>query len=160
MDFEKRLERAIERGQRSAADKAQAASDLTVNERELKRLHTKYQMELSDHIEQCLKRLPDHFPGFQFASIVDDRGWGGAVHRDDLILGSGGRREKYFSHLEVIVRPFANVHILNLVGKGTIRNREIFNRSFYEQLHDVDLPGFNETIDRWVVEYAERFASA
>jgi hypothetical protein len=159
MDFDKRLERAVERGQRAAAAKTQARSEQTLSERELKRLHTRYQMELSDHIEQCLKTLPDHLPGFQFASVVDDRGWGATVSRDDLQLGPDRRRDKMFSRMELIVRPFADVHILNLVGKATIRNKEVFNRSYYEVLADADLAAFQQTIDRWVIEFAERYAA-
>jgi hypothetical protein len=159
MDFEKRLERAIERGHRAADAKAQSRAGETASEQELKRLHSRYQVELSEHIETCLRRLPDHFPGFQFASIVDDRGWGASVHRDDLHLGPGGRRDKLFSHFEMLIRPFADVHILNLVAKATIRNKEIFNRSQYEPLADADPATFRDTIDRWVLEFAERYAA-
>ena len=151
MDFEKRLERAIERGQLAANVKAQARANQTSNEQELKRLHSQFQVELSEHIENCLKRLPDHFPGFQFVTVLDERGWGATVSRDDLALGPGGRRDKFFSHFEMLIRPLADVGILNLVAKATIRNKEIFNRSFYEPLTEADLASFRETIDRWVI---------
>ena len=159
MDFDERLERAVQRGQRLAAAKAQAQSEQLMTERDLKRLHTQYQMELSDHIESCMNRLPDHFPGFEYCTVVDDRGWGGMVSRDDLQLGSGGRRDKVFSHFEMFIRPFADVHILNLVAKATIRNKEVFNRRFYEPLADVDLPAFRDTVHQWVLEFAERYAA-
>ena len=158
MDFEQRLERAIERGQRSADAKAQARADQTSSEQELKRLHAQYQVELSEHIENCLRKLPDHFPGFRFVTVVDERGWGATVSRDDLRLGHGGRRDKQFSHFEMFVRPFSDVHILNLVAKATIRNKEVFNRSQYEPLADADRASFRDTIDRWVLEFAERYA--
>ena len=61
--------------------------------------------------------------------------------------------------LEVLIRPFADVHILNLVAKATIRNEEIFNRSQYEPLADADVTSFRDTIDRWVLEFAERYAA-
>jgi hypothetical protein len=159
MDFEKRLERAIERGHRAAESKTQARAGAAASEQELTRLHSRSQVELSEHIETCLKRLPDHFPGFRFASVVDERGWGATVSRDDLKLGTGGRREKLFSHFEMLIRPFAPVHILNLVAKATIRNKEIFNRSHYQPLAEVDVDSFRETIDLWVLEFAERYAA-
>jgi hypothetical protein len=159
MNFEKRLERAIERGHRAADSQAQARAGKAASEQELKRQHSQHRVELSEHIEACLKRLPDHFPGFQFASVVDERGWGGTVSRDDLNLGPGGRRDKLFSHFEMLIRPFAPVQILNLVAKATIRNKEIFNRSHYQPLADVDIDSFRETIDLWVLEFAERYAA-
>jgi hypothetical protein len=159
MDFEKRLEKAIERGQRTADTKAQSRARQALSEQELKRLHTQYRLELSEHIENCLKRLPDHFPGFRFATVVSDRGWGASVSRDDLQLGPGGRRDKYFSHLEMLIRPFSSAHMLDLLAKGTIRNKEIFNRSHYEPLADADVAAFRETIDLWVLEFAERYAA-
>lgn len=159
MDFEKRLERAIERGHSAADAKARGRADQATSELELKRLHSKYQVDLSEHIENCLRRLPDHFPGFQFVTVVDERGWGASVSRDDLQLGPGGRRDKRFSHFEMLIRPFADVHILNLVAKATIRNKEIFNRSHYESLADADPAAFRDTIDRWVLEFAERYAA-
>jgi hypothetical protein len=160
MGFEKRLERAVERGQRAAEATAKARSEQTMSEREFKQLHSQYQVDLSDHIAACLKKLPDYLPGSQFASIVDERGWGGTISRDDLHIDPGGCRTKHFSHIELLVRPFADVHILNLVGKATIRNKEIFNRSFYELLTDVDLVAFRDTIERWVLEFAERYAAS
>ena len=60
-----------------------------MGEEELKRLHSQYRLELSDYIEKCLRKLPQYMPGFQFETVVSDRGWGGKVSRDDF---SGGLR--------------------------------------------------------------------
>ena len=49
--------------------------------------------------------------------------------------------------------------MLNVAAKGTIRNKEVYNRNHYELLGDVDLDSFLEIIDLWVLEYAERFAA-
>ena len=51
------------------------------------------------------------------------------------------------------------MHVLDLTAKGTIRNKEVFNRSFFEKLADVDLDKFRELIDVWVLEYAELYAA-
>ncbi len=51
------------------------------------------------------------------------------------------------------------MHVLDLAAKGTIRNKEVFNRNYFEKLQDVDLDKFTEMIDVWVVEYAELYAA-
>ncbi len=130
-----------------------------MSEKELRRLHTQYRLELCEHVEACLKKLPHHFPGFQFETVVSDRGWGAAVSRDDVELGSGRRRTNYYSRLEMLVRPASKYHVLDLAAKGTIRNKEVFNRNRYERLDDVDLTSFTELVDHWVLEYAELYAA-
>ncbi|MFP6657550.1 MAG: hypothetical protein VB853_05170, partial [Pirellulales bacterium] len=60
---------------------------------------------------------------------------------------------------EMVVRPFAAYHVLELTAKGTIRNREIYNRKHFQKLHEVDTDSFVEMIDQWVLEYAELYAA-
>ena len=158
MDFQQRLEKAIQRGQRAQDALAQEQAELAIGEEELKRLHSQYRLELSEHIEQAMRQLPQHFPGFRYETIVGQAGWGAAISRDNLSL-SGGKRENFFSRLEVVVRPFSAAHVLELAAKGTIRNREIFNRSQYQLLSHVDTASFREIADRWMLEYAELYAA-
>jgi hypothetical protein len=158
MDFQQRLEKAIQRGQSSHDADARARAERALGEEELKRLHTQYRLELSEHIEACLRQLPGHFPGFRYESVVGPSGWGAAVSRDDLSL-SAGRRENFFSRLEMTVRPFSTSHVLELAAKGTIRNKEIYNRSQYQLLSHVDIASFRDLVDRWVLEYAELYAA-
>ena len=87
MEFEQRLQRAIERGQRKGDARAQASAQEAESEEELKRLHSQYRLDLSEHIESCIRRLPDHFPGFRYETVVGDRGWGASVSRDDVGRG-------------------------------------------------------------------------
>jgi hypothetical protein len=159
MDFEKRLEKAIERGQRSGAARAEEAARQALNEDELKRLHTQYRLDLSEHIETCIKQLPDHFPGFRYETVMGDRGWGAAVSRDDLVLTHDGGRQSHYSRLEMAIRPYNTYHVLELSAKGTIRNKEVFARSHYQRLTEVDPSMFRELIDLWILEYAELYAS-
>jgi hypothetical protein len=159
MDFDKRLQKAIERGQRLGDARSRAAGKQALNEDELKRLHSQLRLELSEHIEQCLRQLPDHFPGFSFETIVSDRGWGGGVSRDDIHLSSDGHRENFFSRLEMTIRPFSSYHVLELAAKGTIRNKEVYNRSHYQRLTEVDPTSFRDMIDLWILEYAELYAA-
>src|SRR5689334_10401553 len=98
MDFQERLERAIQRGQRSSDAKAHARAEQATSEEEFRRLHSQYRLELSDHIEECLRALPRHFPGFRYETLVGDRGWGAAISRDDFSL-QDGKRTSLFSRL-------------------------------------------------------------
>lgn len=159
-DFEKRLARAIERGHRASDERARAEAAKALSEKELRGLHSQYRLELSEHIEQCLRRLPNHFPGFTFEPVVTDRGWGAAVSRDDVNLRSRGRRDNLFSRMELLIRPISDYFVLDLAAKATVRNKEIFARNHYQKLGEVDLESFTELIDLWVLEFAERYASA
>jgi hypothetical protein len=158
MDFKDRLERAIQRGQRSSDADARARAEQATSEEEFRRLHSQYRLELSEHIEQCLRELVRHFPGFRYETMVGDRGWGGAISRDDFSLVDG-RRANLFSRLELVVRPFTASHVLDLNAKGTIRNRELFSRAQYQRLSEVELPLLTDSVDRWVLEYAELYAA-
>lgn len=135
-----------------------AERDRVLNDKELQRLHAQYRLELCEHIERCLGQVAKEFPGFQLESIVDERGWGAAIHRDDLLLNSSARLNSY-SRLEMFIRPFSSAQILELTAKGTIQNRELFNRSQYHRLAETDLAPFMEMIDNWTLEFAEHFAA-
>ena len=158
-DFEKRLQRAIQRGEHRSNAKAREARAREIDENECKQLHTKYRLQLSEQIESCIRRLPEHFPGFQFETIYGERGWGAACGRDDFGSASDGTRTSYYSRLEMTVRPYSPLHVLDLAAKGTIRNKEVFNRNYFEKLSEVDPETFTELIDLWVLEYAEQYAA-
>lgn len=160
MEFEQRLQRAIDRGKRAADAHARAEAEKALNEQELRQLHTKYRLELSEHIEHCLRKLPDHFPGFELKSVVGDRGWGAAASRDDAAIASRGGRKNFFSRLEMTIRPLNKYYVLELVGKGTIRNKEVFNRTHFELLAEIDITSFTDLIDFWTLEFAELYAAS
>jgi hypothetical protein len=158
MKFEERLQKAIERGERRGLAEAEAARRQAMSEEELKQLHTQYRLHLSEHIERCLQILPLHFPGFRLETIYGERGWGGAVRRDDIRIVAGKRNDEY-SRLEITVRPLSSVMVVDLAGKGTIRNKEAFARNYFEKIEDVDPEKFEQLIDAWVLEYAEMYAA-
>ena len=158
MKFEKRLEKAIERGMRRGNAKVHEAEVQALSETELKRLHSGFRLQLSEHIENCVKCLPNHFPGFQLESVFGERGWGAACSRDDVGPARSGKRTNYYSRLEATVRPFSSLCVLELSAKGTIRDKEIFNRTHFEKLAEADLDNFKELIDLWVLEYVELYA--
>jgi len=157
-DFEKRLEKAIQRGQRASRARAEAEAEQALSEQELRRLHGQYRLQLTEHLEDVLKQLSDHLPGFRFGSVVSERGWGAAISRDDFARQPRGRATS-FSRLELSVRPLTELYVLELVAKGTVKNREVFNRSHYQQLADVDLATFTKLVDAWALEYAEIYAA-
>jgi hypothetical protein len=159
MEFEQRLKRAIQRGEqsRAASDLADRAKHLTAEE--LKTRYSSGRIEISEHIEICLRKLVDHFPGFNFSSIMGETGWGAKIVRDDLSLKPGRAQESQYSRLELVVTPRGSADILEVVAKGTIRNREVFHRRYFQRLVELDIQVFEEQIDAWVVEYAEQFAA-
>jgi hypothetical protein len=159
-DFEERLSKAIERGQTRSAAKALADRVRQLSVEELRQLHTRYRLKFSDHIEKCVRQLPHHFPGFHCETTFGERGWGVACSRDDLAAGADRRSTNVFSRLELAIRPFSSAHVVELAAKGTIRNKEIFNRTHFELIHEVDEDRFLNLIDAWVLEYAEQYAAA
>lgn len=159
MDFEKRLEKAIERGVQARNDEGRRRAEQAMGEEELKTLHTKCRLELSDHIENCLRKLADHFPGFDFQSLIGEDGWGAKISRDDLIPQRGSGVRSLYSRLEMVIRPFSSAHIVELSAKGTIRNKEVLSRNHFQFLADADSASFQELIDLWVLEYAEKFSA-
>ncbi len=158
MDFEQRLERAIQRGQRERMrrEDAKAAEKMSAEER--KTLYSQARLELSERIEQCCRRLADRFPGFQYESILNDEGWGARITRDDLDLNRPHGATNLYSRLQLVISPLGEAPIIELVGKATIRNKEFFHRRHFQQLDQLDLESFAEMIDLWVLEYAERYA--
>ena len=159
MEFEKRLARAVERGRHTRDERGREAAKRALSEQELRSLHAECRGELCEQIEECLGKLADHFPGFQYESIVSEDGWGARVIRDDIGLASGGGADNFYSRLEMLVEPFSDARIASILAKGTIRNREVYNRSRYQQLAEIDIDGLAAMIDQWVLEYAEKFAA-
>ncbi len=130
-----------------------------LTEEELRRMHSACRLQLSEYIEQRIRQLPNFFPGFRTETLFGERGWGAACSRDDLRLVDGKRRENDYSRLEITVRPYASMPVLDLAAKGTIRNKEVFNRTYFEKLEEVDLDNFVELINVWILEYAELYAA-
>jgi hypothetical protein len=159
MDFEKRLERAIERGQNTRHEQGRLAAEKALSEDDLRSLHTSCRLELSDHIENCLRQLADRFPGFQYESIVGEEGWGAKITRDDIARSPGRGFQSLYSRLQLVVSPFSDAHIVALTAKGTIRNKETVSRNHFQYLSQVDIESFRELIDLWILEYAEQYAA-
>jgi hypothetical protein len=159
MDFQQRLQKAIERGKRAGDEQARAERDRELNEKELQRLHTQYRLELGEYLERCLAQVADQFPGFQAEPIVGERGWGAAISRDDIRISRSVGRSSNFSRLEMFIRPYSSYHLLELAAKGTVQNREVFNRSQYQRLAEADLTSFTEMIDHWALEFVEMYAA-
>jgi hypothetical protein len=153
-DFDSKLNQAIQRGQQTAAAKFAEQQAAVMSEEQLRRLHSKYRLTLSEHIEKSLTKLADHFPGFQAEAVMSDRGWGTAIARDDMSRGGST-----FSRLEVTVRPFSTAPVIEVVSRGTIRNKEILQRSAYNPLAEAQPERMVEQIDLWILEYAELYAA-
>ncbi|QEF99812.1 hypothetical protein Mal15_38790 [Stieleria maiorica] len=157
-DFQSRLESAIQRGQRRRDHSASEAKRKELTEEELKRLHTSYRLSLSERIEAKMRSVIDAFPGFRQESLFGEIGWGSACYRDDLRI-KNGRRSNTYSRFEMVIRPYSDLRVLDLKGKATVENGEIFNRSLFRDIADVDVQEFEEVIDAWTIEYAEQYAA-
>lgn len=157
-DFESRLESAISRGRQRATHQASEERKKELTEEEKRRLHTTHRLTLSERIERAIQRVSDHFPGFLQESMYGEVGWGAACFRDDLRIEQG-RRTNQYSRLEMVIRPHSDSNVLDLKGKGTVLNRELFNRNFFAPISDVNVSEFENLIDSWAIEYAEVYAA-
>lgn len=159
MDFDDELEKAIQRGQQLSQARNETAKQEAVTAEEIRGKHTAFRLSLSEHIEHCLKRLANHFPGFDYETIYGSRGWGGAVSRNDLQRGPDGKAGSFFSRIELTVRPQNEFNVVNIAGKGTIRDKEMFTWNHFDDVLDCDQDEFQKRIDAWVLQYAEQFAA-
>ena len=157
-DFKSRFESAIQRGQQRRDHTASEAKRKELSEEELKRLHTSFRLSLSERIEIKIKNIIDAFPGFRQEALFGEVGWGTACYRDDLQIQSG-RRSNQYSRFEMVIRPYSDLRVLDLKGKGTVKNRELFNRTLFRNIGEVNIEEFDEVIDAWTIEYAEQYAS-
>ena len=159
MDFEDRLKQAITRGQEHGTQRKSSEEQKQLSAEFLKNRHAEFRLVLSDYIEAGVRRLGEHFPGFEYETIYGDRGWGGAVFRDDITRGKTGKSGSFYSRLEISVRPLNEFHVLNISGKGTIHDKEYFSWNFFRDIPDVSIEEFKEKVDAWILVYAEKFAS-
>jgi hypothetical protein len=157
-DFDERLQKAIGRGQKSRDAQDEVVGAQKANIEDLRAIYGQLRLALSEHIETGLRKLCDHFPGFDFSTIVNEDGWGARITRDDINLRGGNNRNLY-SRLEMLVKPFSDSHILDINTKGTIRNRESLNRSNYRLLSEANEDGLKEIIDGLVLEFAEQYSA-
>ena len=160
MNFDQRLRRAIERGERVRDARSQSEEVKALDAHGLRSLHSQSRLELSEAIEVVLQRLSEHFPGFDYSTVVGEAGWGARIIRDDLQLIPGQPTTNLYSRLEIVVSSLKDAMILELVGKGTIHNREVFHRRHYQNLDNLDIKAFRDLVDFWSLEYAEQFAAA
>jgi hypothetical protein len=158
-DFDSQLEAAIQRGQQRIESRVRSEREAELTIEEIRKRHTEFRLILSEHIETALKKLAHHFPGFRFETIYGSRGWGAAVFRDDIDRGANGKAGSFYSRLEITVRPLNEFNLVNITGKGTIRNKEVLDWNFYENISAARAEIFLQTTDRWILEFAELFAA-
>ena len=82
MDFDERLDKAISRGTRRGDAQAREAAAKAISQEELKKLHSQYRLQVSEHIEKCVEKMANHFPGFRLENIYGESGWGAGCSRD------------------------------------------------------------------------------
>ena len=158
MDFEDRLQRAIERGQKSREQDSQLQAIKTATEEELRELHATSRNDICDYLETCLKKVAESFPGFIYKNVLGDEGWGSKITRDDFLAVTSRQKENVFSRLEMVIKPYSKSHILEVSSKATIRNKELYHRNHFQQLQQLELASYKNLIDLWVLEFAEGYA--
>lgn len=158
MDFSERLKRATQRGHSARAEKELEAAADAMSEEEQRRRHSQHRLLLTEHIEMRLKELAENLPGFKPETLVEERGWGTGLSRDDLFV-SRGKRQNLYSRLQVLVGPFNEFHVVDISAKGAIRNKESFTRTFHKAITEFDATEFTDLVDRWVLDYAEQYAA-
>jgi len=159
MDFQDRLNQAINRGTKRAGVEAQRQAENAMTQAEMKRRHSHLRTELAERIEKNLQAVRDQFPGFDFTTIISGKGWGARIRRDDLMLEKDRTRTNYFSQMELVISPLSEYNVLDLVGKATIHNKEVFRRNFFKPIVEVEIDLFRDLIDSWAIEFAENFAA-
>ena len=112
-DFEEQIQRAIHRGRATRDEQGRIAGEQQATEEELKSRHSELRLALSEHIEACLRQLCDHFPGFEFSTVMNEDGWGARISRDDVHVRPGSSQNRY-SRLEMLIRPWSTAGILEL----------------------------------------------
>ncbi len=65
-----------------------------------------------------------------------------------------------YSRLEITVKPFTELGIVNMNAKGTIKNKEMFTRRHHDPVQEADMEQFLSMVDRWVLEYAQLYTAA
>jgi len=121
-------------------------------------VHSGLRLAVSEHIESCLRKLCDHFPGFEYETVMNEDGWGARITRDDINLKQGVNRNLY-SRLEMLVKPFSSAHILEVSTKGTIRNKESLNRNNFKFLNEASEDALFEIVDNLVIEFAQQYSA-
>jgi hypothetical protein len=159
MDFEDKLQKAIQRGQNRNVARSSAKKQVEATKEELRNRHNDFRLNLSEHIETCLKQLTHHFPGFDYEVLYGSKGWGGALSRDDIDRGPDGKAGSFFSRIELTVRPQNEFNVVNITGKATIRDKEIFTWNHFEDILDAKQDSLEQMIDKWVLQFAEQFAA-
>lgn len=159
MDFESKLEQAIQRGQDRNAAKNDAQKKSKMSKEDMRNRYNEFRLNLSDHIEVGLKKLANHFPGFDYETIYGSKGWGGAMSRNDLDRGRDGKAGSFFSRIEITVRPQNEFNVMNIAGKGTIRDKEMFTWNHFEGILEAEQADFEKMVDNWILQFAEQFAA-
>ena len=158
-NFDDQLKQAIQRGMKTNLARQKEVEKQQMNAEDKKRCHTDFRLAISERIEQTLGQLINQLPGFEYENIYGDKGWGGAVSRDELNI-QRGKRNNVYSRLEITVKPFTELSIVNMNAKGTIKNKEMFTRRHHQQVSEAEMSEFLEIVDRWVLEFAQLYSAA
>ena len=78
MEFEDKLQRAIQRGQERTSARANAQKKVEASKEDIRNRHNEFRLNLSDHIEACLKKVGTAFSGLRLRNDLRHKGLGGS----------------------------------------------------------------------------------
>jgi len=132
MDFDKKLENAIERGQQRHTRLKDAEKQKALSVEDLRNRHNEFRLDLSEYIEVNLNKMAQHFPGFEYETLYGSKGWGGAIHRNDLDRGDDGKAGSFFSRIELTVKPQNEYNVVRPI----VRNPLLSETDYAKQKFD------------------------
>lgn len=156
--FRDRLRKAMRAGADAQAEREADERHARQHEHKLRGLYDRYEDQLCDHIQSCLKELCGEWPGFRLGPAGMQKGRGYAISRDDRGRSPGGRVDRRYSRLEIAVRPYSRHQFLEVLAKGTVRNKEVFRRGDDDRVETADSGLLKKFIERVVLEFARRYA--
>ena len=57
------------------------------------------------------------------------------------------------------MRPLNSYNVVNIVGKGTIADKELFSWNYFKDIEDATFEEFEQKLGSWMIAFAEQFAA-
>ena len=57
------------------------------------------------------------------------------------------------------MRPLNDYNVVNIAGKGTIADKELFSWNHFEDINEATFEAFEDKLNNWMIQYVEQFAA-
>ena len=159
MNFDKRIQRAIHRGQQGSVIKSGAPTAKPSSARQHEKIHTEVRDELIEHLDYCLASVAKHFPEFRVQTIVSENGWGTRMAADHAAAKSKKKTPSAKSFFEILVPPLQDRPVIELKSRATILDQEVFLRTHYQPLDAIDFTSLARVIEKWCLDFVESYVT-